>query len=65
MTPQQKELYDIWRGIRYFWAPGGPADTGIMPAAHSGNAEEVLAFKLRQNSIRQHKAAIKRYLNCP
>jgi hypothetical protein len=62
MTPEQKKLYDIWRGIKFFWAPGGPAETGIMPRASSDNAEEVLAFKLRQSSISKHKAAIQKQL---
>jgi hypothetical protein len=63
MTPDQKKLYNIWRGIKFFWATGGPVDTKKMPRASSNNAEEVLAFKLRQSAISKHKAAIQKHLN--
>jgi len=67
MTPQYAQ--EAFNGTRQFLegyhyqdifgaSPRWSSYTGII-CAHSGNAEEVLPVKLRQNSIRQHKAAIK------
>jgi len=63
MTPEQKKLHSIWRGIKFFGATGGPVEMKIMPQASSNNAEEVLAFKLRQSAINKHKVAIQKHLN--
>jgi hypothetical protein len=62
MSPGQKTLYELWRGIVFFWSLGGPVETGIMPKANASNTDENYSSKLRQSHIHKYKTALTKLL---
>jgi len=54
--------YNTWKGIQFFWSPGGPWESGILPDPASENTAERHASQLKQKHIKNMKPAIKKHL---
>jgi len=56
---QVAAAYATWQAFKYLWAPGGPVDSGEIPALTSSNAAEVAAVRFAVNHIERDKSIIR------
>ena len=57
---ESTDAYNTWLAIQFFWRPGGPWKSGILPDPHSENPAEKCAAKLKQKAYSADEAGYKK-----
>lgn len=62
-TALERELFNVWKAIAWFWSPEGSACTGVEPSAQSANIYEIFAVDLKETSVIKQVRELKGYLS--
>ena len=61
-SPREAELFQIWKGIKYLWSPGGALETKQPPSGRYADPFEVAAAKITQSQLDKAMKDMKTYL---
>lgn len=59
----QHQEYETWIGIKHFWGPGGPLQSGHYPLSVVQGSAEDMARRLKQSHISSCKTAIDQHIS--